>query len=317
MSRSYSGRFPVVVHSFVVTIFLLLLFGKISYSIAVGLDYNLRNILVVRELVADGPMPRESAFVNHCQDPSANSHSEFGNEQDVIGCLSLTYSKASCIDGNLTQSMVWFENARQSCHRYQHIREWAGLLAWAVGNRQQAADNWSQLPHSERYVANLVDLVDQQDFDTQRYLIETLILPGKQKLSLRQLEKVYAKLATTYAREEKWSEIVRLYQEAIQQAPKRTVRWIRLGNALRRDGQFTAAAEALEQAIDSLEGGDAFLLGWAYEELGIVYQKIGLREAAARSFSLAIHWFQLSSRVSDARLETIYLRLDKLIESND
>jgi tetratricopeptide (TPR) repeat protein len=278
---------------------------------------NAKTIYLTNDLLGSGDPQLTATFVTSCRlDESADlGNIAIGGQLDN-GCHALASSKLACANGDFGEALDFYRLAENRCSREALLSEWGGQLTWAGGHHTEAIARWKQLPSSELYAVQLLDLVDRQDRETRRLLLEELVLPGVYKLSKPLIQKVSVQLGVIYAQEDSWSMALALFQDSVKLAPERPVLWVRLGQAYRQTGQYDASMEALQKAIALLEEDDPYNLGLAHEELSIVQQALGSRAQAIRSLESALHYFEQSDSVGENYLELRRQRLAKLISQD-
>lgn len=283
---------------------------------------NLAAAVVLRHLplLADPTgLPRTDLCVN------MTAGEEGGGRQrlDFVGgdagnsCLPLLQSRLACAVEGAGLAQPLLVQAEVACPRAALLHEWAGQLAWSQGGWQTALEHWLALPYSNAYLfTQASNLARQGDLAAVRLLAEHSLIP-MDMVNPPQVPRLYTWVATAYQQEGDWANAARVYQVAVERAPDAGILWMRLGSALRRDGQLTAALTALQRSIVLLVGEEAFLQGLAYDELGRVRQEQGQSLAAADAFARALGWYRQSTRSSATHMAELEVLVRQLREGAD
>jgi len=296
---------------------LVLISLVIMVESAPELQKNIRLLTTVHQLTK--LVPSNDNFLSAFCDPSSsgdiqvNSVQKRGFSSIEWGCSTLLQSKVACASGDLAEAQKWYEVAKRSCIRTDLIYEWQGQLAWAEGKHEQAINIWFKLPNTIRYLAGQAFFHSNQgDNEVSRLILEALLPEYASELETYQIRRAYDILDQGYMNEGDIKNSLRVRKEMVDIDPGRVSNWIKLGDALYKNGDLEQSLKVLYYTLALVDAEEnPYLAGWTYLTLGHTQAAMQDYSEAMESFNTALDWYILSERATDSQEEYIKRRISQ------
>ncbi len=226
------------------------------------------------------------------------------------GCSSLTASRLACLKGQPEIASELLRAAESDCPRRKLVDEWAGQLAWAIGDKEEAIYRWSLHDQTTQVMFTWAsEFFRRGDLDDSRYLLQAALPLASAQTPASELGQAYTYLGLIYRRLSDWPGAASAFARAAELTPDRWSSWLILGGAQRNVGDLASSYESLRQALSLAPADNARQVALIYEQIGRTQKDMGRYDDAYESTLQSFCQMQKSSGSGDADLR----RLSKLL----
>jgi tetratricopeptide (TPR) repeat protein len=200
---------------------------------------------------------------------------------DGNSCYALLQSRLVCLQGQSETAEAWLHLARETCARQEQTDDWAGALAWAGSNRQEAIQFWLQIKHGKTMMMHRAQqLIRAGYFEESQLLLEAALPEAGEQARQGHLAQAYENLGLAYQRQSNWSQAIEAYREALRWDPERASTFILLAITYRNNHQWNDAHTAFQQALDLVPETD-------HRQRSIIFEQIGIMQQEQRTYDQA------------------------------
>ena len=225
-------------------------------------------------------------------------------------CYALLQSRLACLQGQSETAEDWLHLARETCPRREQVDDWAGALAWAGSNRQEAIQHWLRIKHGQTMMLHRAQqLIRAGYFEESQLLLEAALPEAGEQARQAHLAQAFENLGLAYQRQSNWSQAIEAYREALRWDPERASTFILLAITYRNNQQWNDAHTAFQQALDLVPETNHRQTSIIFEQLGIMQQEQGIYDQAYVTLSEA---FCLRKHIADSTNEELHPLLNRL-----
>lgn len=232
---------------------------------------------------------------------------------DRDSCYALLQSRLACLQGQSDAAIDWLDLARETCPRQEQVDAWAGTLAWAGFNRQEAIQHWLQIKHGQTMMMHRAQqLIRAGNFAESQLLLEAALPKASDQARQIHLAQAFENLGQIFQRQSNWGQAIGAYKEALKLDPQRVSTFILLAITYRNNQQWNEADTAFQQALNLVPETDQRQSSIILEQIGIMQQEQGINAQAYATLSAALCLRKHGAESTDEELRPLLNRLERL-----